>query len=430
MGDATTNRSTTPQEGLSNGSLFFQQKKRARTDAETPGNSMTPVLQLNDVEIDNASTETIIRNPMYRETDREKEHLTFKLDRLNDKRCRFESHEAFLNKCLTNNLIPNGLKVYIEPSIGNRDEEFLTQWHSRLDDFSKTLTADVVQYCEKEIKKTKDEIAEVSNKLKDLITVPELTDINKAISANEQSRVNELTQRKNRKFYRLKYHKNDQSGYGHRDDRRNDRRDDRRDGQLNRWNENNRRPYNDRERNTHDNSGHRDEWNRRNDEFESNNNPHRDYGNRRDYERRPGVSYANAARNGRNDGNSRRTSFRNLQTPQNNDDVPLHERVSLHRRNSRRNVTARNDKQEIEDLRRRLHQLENSQPEQVINHHIINQDTNAKNLDTAQKREMGQSISDITEMKSFLAGVMQTISEFDKRLTTQLSTDPTRSERS
>ena len=74
--------------------------------------------------------------------------------------------------------------------------------------------------------------------------------------------------------------------------------------------------------------------------------------------------------------------------------------------------------------------MENNQPEQVLSHHIVNLDAHTKNLDTAQKTEMGQNMADITEMKNFLVGVMQTISEFDKRLTTQLNSVPTRSERS
>ena len=58
----------------------------------------------------NDSTETIITNHAY--VERERENLAFRLDRLNDKQCRYESHELFLKKCLTNNLVPNGLKVF------------------------------------------------------------------------------------------------------------------------------------------------------------------------------------------------------------------------------------------------------------------------------------------------------------------------------
>ena len=43
---------------------------------------------------DNESRETIITNPVYAEREREK--LAFRLDRLNDKRCRYESQEMFI----------------------------------------------------------------------------------------------------------------------------------------------------------------------------------------------------------------------------------------------------------------------------------------------------------------------------------------------
>ena len=167
--------------------------------------------------LQSASTETVIRNHGYNQ--RERESLAFRLDKLNDKKCRYVSHESFLKKCLENNLVPNGLKVYVEPSIGNRSEEFLTKWHARLDEFSKILATDVIEFCEKEIEQTTNEIAETSEKLKNLVTTPEYTEITKTISVNEKSRNNELVSRKNRKFYRLKYNKTDD--FGQRNDRNN-----------------------------------------------------------------------------------------------------------------------------------------------------------------------------------------------------------------
>ena len=82
-------------------------------------------------------------------------------------------------------------------------------WHSRLEEFSKILTSDVIKFCENEIQNTKNEINEASKKLSELVAEPEYREINNTISNNERSRVNELTQRKNRKFYKLKYNNND-----------------------------------------------------------------------------------------------------------------------------------------------------------------------------------------------------------------------------
>ena len=79
------------------------------------------------------STEAVVMNPRY---GNERERLAFRLDRLNDKRCRYESHELFLKKCLSDNNVPNGLKVFVELSIGNRNDEFLAIWHSKSDEFS------------------------------------------------------------------------------------------------------------------------------------------------------------------------------------------------------------------------------------------------------------------------------------------------------
>ena len=87
-------------------------------------------------------------------------------------------------KCLNNNIVPNGLKVFVEPSIGNRDEGFLTLWHSRLDKFSKT--SDVVKYWETKIEKTKNKINEIGNRLKDLVIAPGYVEITKTIAINKQ----------------------------------------------------------------------------------------------------------------------------------------------------------------------------------------------------------------------------------------------------
>ena len=137
--------------------------------------------------------------------EREKERLVFRLDNLNDKKCRFVSHMSFLNKCLENNVIPNGLRVYVEPSIGNRNEGFLNRWHACLDEFSRKLTTEVISFCGTEISTTNKEIAEIGGRLQTLTTNTEFTKIRATIVANERSRTNELTARKNRKFYRLKY---------------------------------------------------------------------------------------------------------------------------------------------------------------------------------------------------------------------------------
>ena len=125
MGDANDN-------GTISASAFFHPKKRTRTETEvsnsqsnSQNNSRTPspLLQINSLEIDDSdlrdttSTETVISNPSasagneninrHGTENRDKENLAFKWDKLNDKKCRFESHEGFLKKCLENDVIPN-----------------------------------------------------------------------------------------------------------------------------------------------------------------------------------------------------------------------------------------------------------------------------------------------------------------------------------
>jgi hypothetical protein len=75
-----------------------------------------------------------------------------------------------------------------------------------------------------------------------------------------------------------------------------------------------------------------------------------------------------------------------------------------------------------------LRDLEQNQPEQVLNHHIPNAETLPKNMNGAQ-RATGQNTNDISEMKQFLVGVLETINAFDRRLTTQLDTCPTPSDK-
>ena len=52
-------------------------------------------------------------------------NLAIKLNRLKDKQVRFLSHKEFLTGCVAEDLVPKGLEVTLETTIGNRDQEFL-----------------------------------------------------------------------------------------------------------------------------------------------------------------------------------------------------------------------------------------------------------------------------------------------------------------
>ena len=73
---------------------------------------------------------------------------------MKDKQARFVSHKQFLTRCVAEKLVPKGLKVGLEPTIGNHDQEFLDNWYSKQKQFSLSLTKDIVQFCDKAINKS------------------------------------------------------------------------------------------------------------------------------------------------------------------------------------------------------------------------------------------------------------------------------------
>ena len=42
--------------------------------------------------------------------------------------------------------IPKGLRIDLEPSIGNNDDQFCEKWYNRLEEFSVTLIRDIIEY--------------------------------------------------------------------------------------------------------------------------------------------------------------------------------------------------------------------------------------------------------------------------------------------
>ena len=87
-----------------------------------------------------------------------KEKIALKLNSLNDKKARYESHNTFLSKCYRDKIIPHGLSIYMEPSIGSQDEAFLETWHENLQSFSLTLMPQVITFCDQTISKVNEEI--------------------------------------------------------------------------------------------------------------------------------------------------------------------------------------------------------------------------------------------------------------------------------
>ena len=110
-----------------------------------------------------------------------------------------------LSRCITEELVPKGLKLELEPTIGNCDQEFVDTWYSKLKLFSLTLMKDTVAHCNKSIVKTEDNIKDTKRYLKDITESEEYQRLQKTIKNNEANTKHLLQQRK---FNYLKYKQN------------------------------------------------------------------------------------------------------------------------------------------------------------------------------------------------------------------------------
>ena len=66
-----------------------------------------------------------------------------KLDRLLDKQAKYES---YLQKGIRCKVVPHGLNLQLEPTIGNHDQEFLDNWYQKLNKFSFELMGDIKEF--------------------------------------------------------------------------------------------------------------------------------------------------------------------------------------------------------------------------------------------------------------------------------------------
>ena len=117
-------------------------------------------------------------------TNKNKEQVALKLNRLKDKVTRYESRKDFLTRCIAEKLIPKGLKLELEPTIGNFDQEFVDEWYSKLKGFSLILMKDITTYCEKTIKSTNDSIKNTEATLRNLTENQEFLNIDKVLKTN------------------------------------------------------------------------------------------------------------------------------------------------------------------------------------------------------------------------------------------------------
>ena len=162
-----------------------------------------------DIFVETPSTATLVEefstvNPkvLSPETRNQKSnnYLAIKLNRLKDKQVRFESHKEFLSRCITDGLVPKGLELMVEPTIGNHDQNFLDNWYSKLKQFSLSLMKDIVQFCDKTIDATTTEISTTESSLKSNTNQEQFKAIQSEIKSNEAAARKILQQRKFKKF--------------------------------------------------------------------------------------------------------------------------------------------------------------------------------------------------------------------------------------
>ena len=131
--------------------------------------------------------------------------LAIKLNRLHKKSAWYNSHKDFLSRCIQEKLVPNGLELTLEPTIGNYDQEFINNWYSDLKDFSLILMKQIVTYCKKTKEKSQTSIIEIEATLKQQLNKDDYAEIQNTIKVHKTATKQILHQRKFKKFNSLKY---------------------------------------------------------------------------------------------------------------------------------------------------------------------------------------------------------------------------------
>ena len=84
---------------------------------------------------------------------------TLKAKCLKEKCASYISHKNFISQCVKNKLVPKGLDLTYEPTIGNYDQDFIDNWYSDFKYFFLVLAGQIDSFCDKTI----DEIAIIIN---------------------------------------------------------------------------------------------------------------------------------------------------------------------------------------------------------------------------------------------------------------------------
>ena len=131
--------------------------------------------------------------------------LAIKLNHLRAKSAQYNSHKDFLSRCIQEKLVPKGLELNLEPTIGIYDQEFIDNWYSILKDFPLIVMKQIVTYCKKTKEKTQTSITEIEATLKQQLKKDDYAGILNITKVNETVKRQILHKRKFKKFNTLKY---------------------------------------------------------------------------------------------------------------------------------------------------------------------------------------------------------------------------------
>ena len=198
-----------------------QSTKRPRTELEDTDHLTIPLSSPTGSATSIGSTEsreTIINNNINddrprefqrkspAEEDAERVHIV-RLERLRDKSDRYSSHIGFLKDCIEAKIIPKGLRIDLEPSIGNQDEAFCAAWFAKLEEFSFSLMDDVIKYCETIETETEDKIRLNKEALETMMDPDDHKELSDTMDNLAVQRRKRLSQTKKKKFYYLRYNR-------------------------------------------------------------------------------------------------------------------------------------------------------------------------------------------------------------------------------
>lgn len=322
----------------------------------------------------------------------EKNRAAVRLDRLTDKIDRYTSHDEFLRKCIDHKVIPLSYQVFLEPSIGNHDEIFLKGYHEMLAGFSNQVMEYTANYCKEKITVFETQQQKDTRLLSAGNSTEVFTEIKKALATNQAKRVKTLKDIKERKFIRLKYHTNSSTP----------------------------RPI---QRFTNDAM------------IQSDDRP--SYSNA--VQRKPSqqrLSRRSSARNinqGYQQGHlSRRNSRNNFQGHLNNGANNIEQQNN---RSSNIDHQINDLEKQIKTLRQQTQQDQHRQTHPINNNNAVNANITNQPKNGERAPSPGGSTTneekaiDTTEILNYISTAMQTLAEFEKRLKTQLPTNPTHSDK-